>query len=118
MRETSLYCRPDYVLTRWGAGLQPDGLLFVYGTDPKRRLAKRSEAILAVDFDQSLFVDIQGITFYLSPDCTVVTWEGCEDDLRALMAKPRRVRKPENYTHPDDWPELRELLSVKRRPGK
>lgn len=111
LRETSLYCRPDYVLTQWGAGIQPDGRLFVFGTDPKQHRTKRSEAILFADFDQCLLLDEEGKVFYIWPECSIVTWEGCEPELRALMATHRHIRKPESYIHPDDCPELRKLLS-------
>jgi hypothetical protein len=111
MRETSIYKRPHYVLTSWGAARQPDGHVFVYGTDPKQHVAKRSEGILFGDFDQCVVIDEAGTVFYLSPDCTLEIGGGCEQELRALMATPRHIRKPESYVHADDSPELRTLLS-------
>lgn len=113
MQETSLYCRPHFVLTQWGAGYQNDGALYVYGTDSKQRVAKHSEGLLFGDFDQYLVIDEDGTVFYLSPDCTLEIGGGCELELRALMATPRHVRKPESYVHSDDCPELRKLLSIR-----
>ena len=112
--ETNLFCKPDYTLTYWGAGLQPDGNLFVYGTDPKRRLPMRSEAIRFADFDQCLFLDETGTVIFLLPECQVETWEGCEVELRALMHTARCVRKPANFVEADDTPEIKDLLSKKK----
>lgn len=115
IQETSLYCRPDYVFESWKAIPQPGRNFCVSGHDVKRRATQCSDEIRFIDFDRCLFLDAQGIVYYLAPITQARVMGSIEDMISKLMAQPRYLRLPKSYIHADDSAELRILLSKDKR---
>lgn len=118
MRETSLYCRPDHSLTDWHItgcrdNAMAKGVFRAYGL--------LSARLLFIDSVNQLVVDEGGSVWHLPPDKVAFPEQrerdpdGLTEEVLHLLNVPRYIRKPANYVHYDDCPELRKLLSKRNQ---
>lgn len=113
MRETSLYCRPDVVCAIWFA-LEIETRVLLFAKDKTGKPLGPYE-IGYLDTDNQLCITVKGERVLIPLEAALPPSgrQHYHFDLAALLTTPRYIRMPANYVHPDDCPELRELLSKK-----